>query len=261
MDLFSNNLKKYAPLADRMRPKTLKNFLGQEHILYNNSFLNRAIESNSLGSCIFYGPPGTGKTTLSTIIANTVKADFKKLNAVSSGVGDAKAIISEAKTNLELYGTKTFLLLDECHRWNKAQSDSVLQAIEEGIITFIGSTTENPFINMTRAIVSRCRVFEFKPLTTENIKAGLNRAIKDKINGYGKLNVVISDDAMEHISWFSAGDLRGAYNALELAVATTKPSKSGQINITKEIADLRNPERDQKLQDTLKFPINTSYLQ
>ena len=140
-DLFSENVKQFAPLADRMRPKTLDEFLGQEHLIYKNSFLVRAITSGSIGSCIFYGPPASGKTTIANIIANTCKGVFKKLNAVSSGVAEAKAIIDEARNNLKLYGTKTFLLLDECHRWNKAQSDCVFEAIEEGSIIFIGSTT------------------------------------------------------------------------------------------------------------------------
>lgn len=235
-NLFSESYKKFAPLADRMRPSTLSDFIGQDHLVYKNSFLNRAIESNSLGSCIFYGPPGTGKTTIAHIIANSVNAHFRKLNAVSSGVADAKEIIKEAKANLELYGTKTFLLLDECHRWSKAQSDSVLQAIEEGSIIFIGSTTENPFINMTRAIVSRCRVFEFKPLTTKNVETGLLRAIENKEAGYGNLKINLTKEALEHFSWYSAGDLRNAYNALELAVTTTPQNSDGIINITKTVA-------------------------
>lgn len=235
-NLFTESYKKFAPLADRMRPAKLTEFIGQEHLVYKNSFLNRAIESNSLGSCIFYGPPGTGKTTIAHIIAHSVNANFRKLNAVSSGVADAKEIIKEAKASLELYGIKTFLLLDECHRWSKAQSDSVLQAIEEGSIIFIGSTTENPFINMTRAIVSRCRVFEFKPLTTKNIEAGLMRALSDKEKGYGNLKINLTPQALEHFAWYSAGDLRNAYNALELAVTTTAQDKKGIINITLEVA-------------------------
>lgn len=236
-DLFSENIRKFAPLADRMRPNTLDQFLGQEHLIYKNSFLVRAITSGSIGSCIFYGPPGTGKTTIANIIANTCKGQFRKLNAVSSGVADAKAIIDEARNNLKLYGTRTFLLLDECHRWNKAQSDCVLQAVEEGSIIFIGSTTENPYINMTRAIVSRCRVFEFKPLTKNNIITALDRAISDKINGYGDLKIDFTDEAKGHLAWASAGDVRTAYNALELAVKTTPANSDGVIVIDKEVAE------------------------
>ena len=178
--LFDFNTNAAAPLAERMRPTTLDEFVGQEHIIGENSLLRRAIKTGTLGSCIFYGGPGCGKTTLANIIANTTNSDFVKLNAVSSGVSDAKQVIEDAKRTLELYGRKTYLLLDECHRWNKAQSDCVLEAIEKGIILFIGSTTENPFISMTKAIVSRCRVFEFKKISDEDILKVLNRALKDK---------------------------------------------------------------------------------
>lgn len=236
-DLFEDNMKKGAPLAERMRPKDLSDFVGQEHLIYKDSFMSRAIKADSLGSCIFYGPPGTGKTTMANIIANTCKGVFRKLNAVSSGVADAKAIIQEAKNNLKLHGTRTFLLLDECHRWSKSQSDCVLQAIEEGSITFIGSTTENPYISMTRAIVSRCRVFEFKPLSTDDIEKALNKAINDKENGYGNINIKVEDGAVRHLAWASGGDLRNAYNALELAVKTTASNKKGEIVLTKETAE------------------------
>lgn len=236
-DLFSDNIKKFAPLADRMRPSSLDEFLGQEHLIYKNSFLVRAITSGSIGSCIFYGPPATGKTTIANIIANTCKGQFRKLNAVSSGVADAKQIIDEARSALKLYGTKTFLLLDECHRWSKAQSDCVLQAVEEGSIIFIGSTTENPYINMTRAIVSRCRVFEFKPLSKQNIITALEKAISDKVNGYGELKIEISNEAKEHLAWACAGDVRNAYNALELAVKTTGANSDGVIIIDKQTAE------------------------
>ena len=236
-DLFTDNMKQFAPLADRMRPSSLSEFIGQEHLIYKNSFLVRAITSGSIGSCIFYGPPATGKTTIANIIANTCKGQFRKLNAVSSGVGDAKQIIEEARNSLKLYGTRTFLLLDECHRWNKAQSDCVLQAVEEGSITFIGSTTENPYINMTRAIVSRCRVFEFKPLSKQNIITALNRALTDKERGYGELKIDMQPDALEHLAWACSGDVRNAYNALELAVKTTPANADGVIVIDKQTAE------------------------
>ena len=236
-DLFADNVKQFAPLADRMRPSNLSEFLGQEHLIYKNSFLVRAITSGSIGSCIFYGPPGTGKTTIANIIANTCKGQFRKLNAVSSGVADAKAIIDEARNTLKLYGVRTFLLLDECHRWSKSQSDCVLQAVEEGSIIFIGSTTENPYINMTRAIVSRCRVFEFKPLTKENIISALTSALNNKERGYGELKIDMQKDALEHLAWACSGDVRSAYNALELAVKTTTPNKEGVIVIDKQTAE------------------------
>ena len=171
MDLFDlqNNVEKMAPLAERMRPRTLDEFLGQGRIVGEGSLLRRAISADKLGSCIFYGPPGTGKTTLANIIAENTNANFVKLNAVTSGVADAKKVIDEARDLLRMYGKRTYLLLDECHRWNKAQSDSVLQAIEQGYIIFIGSTTENPYVSMTRTIVSRCRIFNFSRLTEQDI--------------------------------------------------------------------------------------------
>jgi len=235
MDMFEGNMKKLSPLADRMRARILGEFVGQEHLLYRNSFLVRAIENGVVGSCIFYGPPGCGKTTIASIIASTCKGVFKKLNAVSSGVGDAKEIIAEAKSMLELYGTKTYLLLDECHRWSKAQSDCVLEAIEKGYIIFIGSTTENPYITMTRAIVSRCKVFEFKSLSVDNIVTIIDRALKDKERGLGNISINISSNTKKFLAYNSSGDVRSCLNALEFAVVTTPPDKDGVIIITDEI--------------------------
>lgn len=238
MDLFeyanqqNDGLK---PLAERMRPQTLNEFIGQEHIVGEGSLLRRAIAADRLGSCIFYGPPGTGKTTLANIIAKNTNSHFEILNAVSSGVADAKRVIEEAKNRLMMYGKKTYLLLDECHRWNKAQSDSVLSAIEQGYIVFIGSTTENPYVSMTKAIVSRCRLFEFHSLTDKDILKALNRAINDK-RGLLDMNVVAEEGALEHLAWASGGDVRTALNALELAAVTTSASADGAIHITKEIA-------------------------
>ena len=238
MDLFeyanqqNDGLK---PLAERMRPQTLNEFIGQEHIVGEGSLLIRAIAADRLGSCIFYGPPGTGKTTLANIIAKNTNSHFEILNAVSSGVADAKRVIEEAKNRLMMYGKKTYLLLDECHRWNKAQSDSVLSAIEQGYIVFIGSTTENPYVSMTKAIVSRCRLFEFHSLTDKDVLKALNRAINDK-RGLLDMNVFAEEGALEHLAWASGGDVRTALNALELAAVTTSASADGAIHITKEIA-------------------------
>lgn len=238
MDLFeyanqqNDGLK---PLAERMRPQTLNEFIGQEHIVGEGSLLRRAIAADRLGSCIFYGSPGTGKTTLANIIAKNTNSHFEILNAVSSGVADAKRVIEEAKNRLMMYGKKTYLLLDECHRWNKAQSDSVLSAIEQGYIVFIGSTTENPYVSMTKAIVSRCRLFEFYSLTDKDVLKALNRAINDK-RGLLDMNVVAEEGALEHLAWASGGDVRTALNALELAAVTTSASADGAIHITKEIA-------------------------
>lgn len=224
------------PLAEKMRPTTLDDFVGQQHIVGKGSLLRRAILADKLGSCIFYGPPGCGKTTLAHIIASTTNSAFVQMNAVSSGVADAKKVIEDAKNRLELYGTRTYLMLDECHRWNKAQSDCMLAAIEQGYIVFIGSTTENPYVNMTRAIVSRCRVFEFKRLSEEDVKSSLLRAISDKKNGLGNYDLTVEEKALDHLVWASDGDLRTALNALELAVMTTNPGKDGKITIDLETA-------------------------
>ena len=232
--MFDFEIKKAAPLAERMRPQVLKDFVGQKHIVAEGSLLWRAIKADRVGSCIFWGPPGTGKTTLANIIANSTDSHFEKLNAVASGVADAKKIIDEAEKRLAT-GKKTYLLLDECHRWSKAQSDCVLGAVEQGIILFIGSTTENPYAALTPAIVSRCRVFEFSPLDEDDIKTALRRALTSP-NGLQALGVEITDDALSHIAWASGGDLRTAYNALELAALTTEP-KDGKVFIDKKTAE------------------------
>jgi len=239
MDLFDlqNNVQRLAPLAERMRPSTLEEFLGQGKIVGQGSLLRRAISADRLGSCIFYGPPGTGKTTLANIIAESTNANFVKLNAVTSGVADAKKVIEEAKDLLRIYGKRTYLLLDECHRWNKAQSDSVLAAIEQGYIIFIGSTTENPYTSMTRAIVSRCRVFNFSRLTEDDIRQGLKRALTNKEKGLGNLDIEVSDEALNHIAWASGGDMRTALNALELACVTTHAGSDGVVRVDKEVAE------------------------
>ncbi|MBQ7373166.1 MAG: replication-associated recombination protein A [Clostridia bacterium] len=220
------------PLAERMRPNSLREFLGQSHICEENSLLRRAISLDKVGSCIFWGPPGTGKTTLANIIANSTSGNFVKLNAVSSGVADVKKAVEQASNDLKMFGKKTYLLLDECHRFSKTQSDSLLPAIEQGTIIFIGSTTENPYASMTPAIVSRCRVFEFKRLDKETVKKALYKAINDKKRGYGQLDLTVEEDAIEHIASLSAGDLRTAYNALELAVLTTAGDESGKVTVT-----------------------------
>ena len=235
MNIFDIN-RSNAPLAERMRPRTLDEFVGQKHIVCEDTLLRRAMKINRLGSCIFYGPPGVGKTTLAFIIANAMHNDFKKLNAVSSGVADAKKIIEEAKTNFELYGKSTFLILDECHRWSKAQSDCVLEAVEKGYITFIGSTTENPHVSMTPAIVSRCRVFKFLPLEMADIKDAMLTAINDKERGFGRIKIEIEPKALNHIAYASSGDLRNAMNALELAVMTTSVTE-GRIVIDEKVAE------------------------
>ena len=234
MDLFdfNNNEETAKPLAERMRANSLDEFIGQKHIVAEGSLLRRAIATDRLGSCIFWGPPGGGKTTLANIIALRTNGEFIKLNAVNAGVADVKKAVETARENLKLFGKRTYLLLDECHRFNKTQSDSLLPAIEQGTIIFIGSTTENPYAAMTPAIVSRCRVFEFKHLTNEDIIGALRSAIKSRHKGLGKQGVTATDEAIEHIAHMAAGDLRSAYNALELAALTTTPDQDGKVVIT-----------------------------
>ena len=207
-DLFTAEAKKQAPLDDRMRPHTLDRFIGQEHIVGPGRLLRRAILTDSLWSSIFFGPPGTGKTTLANIIAETTGANFVRMNAVSSGVKELRAVIDRAADELRLHGRPTYLLLDECHRWSKSQSDALLPALENGTIRFIGSTTENPMISMTSAIVSRCRVFQFYPLKPEDIRKALDQALTDPENGFGTRKVTLDADAYDTFIALSNGDCR-----------------------------------------------------
>ncbi len=234
-DLFS--MEESAPLADRMRPRDLSEFIGQEHLVGPGRLLRRAIEADRLTSSIFFGPPGCGKTTLASIIAGATKAAFVQLNAVTSGVSDVRDVIKSAQERRTLYGQPTYLLLDECHRWSKAQSDSILPAIERGTIRFIGSTTENPMIAMTPAIVSRCRVFQFQPLNEGHVITAMRRALADKERGYGALNVRMDEDALRHIARIAGGDTRAALGAVELAVLTTPADENGVIHVDLAVAE------------------------
>lgn len=234
MDLFdfNDNEEKAKPLAERMRAATLDDFVGQKHIVAEGSLLRRAIALDRLGSCIFWGPPGCGKTTLANVIAAQTNGEFIKLNAVNAGVADVKKAVERARDNLKMYNRRTYLMLDECHRFNKTQSDSLLPAIEQGTIVFIGSTTENPYASMTPAIVSRCRVFEFRRLTAEEIRGALEKALQDRRKGLGNYAAQVEDAALDHIAETAGGDLRTAYNALELAVLTTPPQSDGTLRVT-----------------------------
>ena len=236
MDLFSAQASRRAPLADRMRPRTLDEFIGQEHIVGKGRLLRRAIETDTLTSSIFFGPPGCGKTTLASVIAAHTGAKIAKLNAVTAGVKEVRAVIEQAEKDLKLYGTPTYLLLDECHRWSKTQCDSILPALESGIVRFIGSTTENPMGSMTGAVVSRCRLFQFYPLTIQDVEKAMRAALADKERGLGTLNIKIDDDAFEHIAATANGDARSALNALELAALTTAPDEEGCIHIDAAVA-------------------------
>lgn len=236
MDLFEKMVDARAPLADRMRPRSLDEFIGQEHIVGEGKLLRRAILTDSLTSSIFFGPPGSGKTTLASIIANTTGAAFARVNAVSAGVKEVREIIGDAEERLKLYGKGTYLLLDECHRWSKAQSDSILPALEKGVIKFVGSTTENPMIAMTGAIISRCRLFQFYPLSTEHVLLALNCALTDNERGFGRKSIEFEEGALDHLAQTANGDIRIALNALELAVLSTKPDDDGVVRISREIA-------------------------
>lgn len=260
MDLFDRNIDKYAPLADRMRPKTLEDFVGQRHILDKGKVLRNAIEKDSVTNCIFFGPPGCGKTTLASIIENTTKARFFRLNAVTAGVAEVRKVIEEATDSLKLYGKRSYLMLDECHRWNKAQSDSVLPAIEKGIIILIGSTTENPMISMTSAIVSRCRVFEFFPLSVADIRLSVERAIADRSNGYGDLKVELSEEAMKQLCLLSNGDIRCALNGLELAVVSSKLDKDGVIRIDEEIISQSIQKKSVQCDDNQYYDMISAFI-
>ena len=256
--LEEHNTRKNAPLAERMRARTLDEFYGQEHLLGPGRLLRRAVEADRLTSSIFYGPPGCGKTTLAHVIAGTTRSAFARLNAVTSGVSDVRQILDLARERRAMYGQSTYLLLDECHRWNKAQSDSILPAIEEGLIRFIGSTTENPMISMTPAIVSRCRVFAFEPLKPQNVRAILLNAIQDRERGLGEMNVHIDDDALDHIVQVAGGDVRSALNAVELAALTTPTGKDG-IHITLAVAEESIQKPVIRCDDTLYYDMLSAF--
>lgn len=258
-DLFSMSAKTLAPLADRMRPRNLDEFVGQEQIIGKGKLLRRAIEADRLTSSIFWGPPGCGKTTLASVIAESTRAEFVKLNAVTSGVSDVREVLKSAENRLKLNGQPTYLLLDECHRWSKAQSDSILPAIEQGVIRFIGSTTENPMIAMTPAIVSRCRLFHFEPLKSEDVRRALERAIADPERGYGLQDVKIDAAAMNHIVSVANGDARSALNALELAVLTTPMEADGATHITLEVAEESIQSRVMQMDESMFYDMLSAF--
>lgn len=258
-DLFSGGLARQAPLADRMRPRTLDEFLGQGHIVGVGRLLRRAIEADRLTSSIFYGPPGCGKTTLASIIAQSTQSAFAKLNAVTSGVADVREVIHAADERLRLYGQSTYLLLDECHRWSKAQSDSILPAIEKGIIRFIGSTTENPMIAMTPALVSRCRIFQFTQLSERDVAVAIRRALDDPERGFGKLKIDFEEAAVAHIASVANGDVRSALNAVELAVLSTEISEDGVIHITQDVAAESIQQRVMQLDESYYYDMLSAF--
>jgi putative ATPase len=226
-----------SPLADRMRPQTLDEIVGQDHIIGEGRLLRRAIQADRLfSSIILYGPPGTGKTTLARVISNLTKANFESLSAVLAGVGDLRRVIAAAKERRKLYQRRTILFIDEVHRWNKSQQDALLPHVETGLVTLIGATTQNPYFEVIKALVSRSRIFELNTLTEEDIQEILLNALQDPERGYGKLDVTLAPDAMAHLMRMAGGDARNALNALELAVETTPPDKDGIIRIGLDVA-------------------------
>ncbi len=240
MDLFEYTrkgvLEKEAPLASRMRPRTLDEVAGQEHIIGEGKLLSRAIRADRIGSLIFYGPPGTGKTTLAQVIANTTSSRFVQINATTAGKKDMEDAISRAKDALGMEERRTILFVDEIHRFNKAQQDYLLPFVEDGTVTLIGATTENPYFEVNRALVSRSRIFELKPLGKEDLKRILARAVADRDRGLGNMDVVLEDDALDFLADMANGDARAALNALELGALTTSPDDDGRIRITEEVA-------------------------
>ena len=241
MDLFDymreSTMEKDSPLASRLRPSTLEEVVGQQHIIGKDKLLYRAIKADKLGSVIFYGPPGTGKTTLARVIANTTSADFKQLNATVAGKKDMEEIVKEAKDSLGMYGKKTILFVDEIHRFNKGQQDYLLPFVEDGTLILIGATTENPYFEVNGALLSRSRVFELKTLEKEDIKELIHRAVYDKEKGMGAYDAVIDSDAEDFLADVSNGDARAALNAVELGIMTTeRDPKDGKIHIDLEVA-------------------------
>ena len=240
MDLFDymreTEQEKGAPLASRMRPSTLEEVVGQQHIIGKDKLLYRAIRADKLGSIIFYGPPGTGKTTLAKVIANTTSAAFKQINATSAGKKDMDGVVNEAKDLLGLYQKKTILFIDEIHRFNKGQQDYLLPFVEDGTITLIGATTENPYFEVNGALLSRSSIFELHGLDQEDIKTLLRRAVYDKEKGMGSFHAQIEEDALDFLADISGGDARNALNAVELGILTTERGLDGIIHITLDVA-------------------------
>ena len=240
MDLFeymrSANMEKESPLAARLRPTTLDEVVGQQHIIGKDKLLYRAIQADKLSSIIFYGPPGTGKTTLAKVIANTTSAEFTQINATVAGKKDMEEVVNAAKDTQGMYGKKTILFIDEIHRFNKGQQDYLLPFVEDGTIILIGATTENPYFEVNSALISRSITFQLKPLSREDIKELLKRAVYDREKGMGSYDAVLEEDAMEFLADLAGGDARHALNAIELGIMTTQRSGDGKIHITLDVA-------------------------
>ncbi|MBQ5953219.1 MAG: replication-associated recombination protein A [Lachnospiraceae bacterium] len=241
MDLFDymneQKSEKEGPLASRLRPRSLEEVVGQQHILGKDKMLYRAIKADKLSSVILFGPPGTGKTTIAQVIAASTKANFRQINATTAGKKDMEEVVEEARMARASYGTKTILFIDEIHRFNKAQQDYLLPYVENGTVILIGATTENPFFEVNKALLSRSNVFELKPLDKEDVAVLIRRAVEDEERGMGVYHPVIDEDAVEFLADMAGGDARRAINAVELAVLTTEPSEDGKIHITLPVAE------------------------
>ena len=239
MDLFDymreQNQKKESPLASRLRPVKLEEVVGQQHIIGKDKLLYRAIQADKLSSIIFYGPPGTGKTTLAKVIANTTSAEFTQINATSAGKKDMEEVVQQAKNNQGMYGKKTILFIDEIHRFNKAQQDYLLPFVEDGTIVLIGATTENPYFEVNGALLSRSVIFELKPLSKDEIRSILLRALTDQEKGMGSYQAKIEEDALEFLADVANGDARAALTAIELGVLTTPRGEDGNIQDRKSV--------------------------
>ena len=240
MDLFeymrATSMEKESPLAARLRPTTLDEVVGQQHIIGKDKLLYRAIKADKLSSIIFYGPPGTGKTTLAKVIANTTSAEFTQLNATVAGKKDMEEVVKAAKDRLGMYGKKTILFIDEIHRFNKGQQDYLLPFVEDGTLILIGATTENPYFEVNSALISRSIIFELKPLSMEDVKTLIRRAVYDKEKGMGAYDAVIDEEALTFLADVAGGDARHALNAVELGIMTTERSEDGKIHITLDVA-------------------------
>lgn len=261
MDLFTyaSGKDRPSPLADRMRPQNLDEFIGQKHIVGPGKLLRRMIEADQVTSVLFYGPPGTGKTTLAHIISQRTQGDFAKLNAVEASVKDVREIIEQARNNMDLYGKKTTLFLDEVHRFNSARQDSLLPAVEQGLIIFIGATTENPYHYVNGALMSRSTLFQLHNLDESHSLEVMQRALRDRERGLGALPLESDGDALAHIASMAGGDIRRALNALELAALTTPPDADGIVRITLEAAEESIRRRTIKADESTQYDVLSAF--
>lgn len=263
MDLFSIDEEQPAVqhklLADRMRPQHLDEYIGQEHIVGEGKLLRRAIESDQISSILLYGPPGCGKTTLAHIISQSTQAQFVRLNAVEASVKDVREVIESAKNNKALYGRKTILFLDEVHRFNTSRQDALLPAVEQGTIIFIGATTENPFHHVNGALMSRSTLFQLEPLAAKHAKIAMERAISDEQRGLGFLNLIVEDDALEHLAQMAGGDIRRALNALEIAAVTTSSAPDGSVRVTLEVAQESIRKRTVRADTSTQYDVLSAF--